>query len=378
MKIKTKFLIAILSLVIASPSALSGDLAGAENFEENFPYTKTFILSAYYSPLPCQEKYVTGSYSGDIRLNGSGVNSADGTPVYAGMIAAPRTYAFGTKMYIPGVGIAAVHDRGGAIVSAGNRGHEHDRLDIWMGYGDKGLTRALNWGKRTLDVTVYGINDAILEQITLTGYSNDEAVPNECIYSIDALSPTTPMNVVEVKDLSIDLKYGNRGPAVYALQGELKKLNFFKEDTTGFYGELTEHAVFKFQQSQSLVGNEDSPGAGVFGPKTRDRMQEITASRAYTQVLVAQATEKYNDKHDRFFVKNELDFGMVSSEVKILQKFLKAQGFFESPLITNYYGPQTREAVLRYQLANGLISDPNDTGAGRVGPETLNAINSYS
>ena len=68
-------------------------------------YQQTFIISAYYSPIPGQAKYVTGSYEGDIRLNGSGVNSADGTPVYPGMIAAPSTYAFGTKMNIPGIGI---------------------------------------------------------------------------------------------------------------------------------------------------------------------------------------------------------------------------------------------------------------------------------
>ena len=46
-------------------------------------YTKTFTISAYYSPLPDQSRYVTGSYEGDIRLNGSGVRSADGTALRA-------------------------------------------------------------------------------------------------------------------------------------------------------------------------------------------------------------------------------------------------------------------------------------------------------
>ena len=144
--------------------------------DESSAYTKTFIVSAYYSPLPCQERYVTGSLQGDIWLNGSGVRSADNTPVFPGMVAAPKTYAFGTKMFIPGIGMASVHDRGGAIVHAGERGQEFDRLDVWMGYGDKGLERALNWGKRTVDVTVYGVDSSIQTEVQLGTYDESEAI----------------------------------------------------------------------------------------------------------------------------------------------------------------------------------------------------------
>jgi len=30
-----------------------------------------FVATAYYSPLPGQSRYTTGTYAGDIRLNGS-------------------------------------------------------------------------------------------------------------------------------------------------------------------------------------------------------------------------------------------------------------------------------------------------------------------
>ena len=90
-------LIVLLIILASNPISYSvSDTVFAEQFDGNYPYVKTFKISAYYSPLPCQEKYTTGSYEGDIRLNGSGVNSADGTPVYPGMIAAPKTYSFGT------------------------------------------------------------------------------------------------------------------------------------------------------------------------------------------------------------------------------------------------------------------------------------------
>jgi hypothetical protein len=100
------------------------------------PYNQTFIISAYYSPLPGQNKYITGSYKGDIRLNGGGIHGADGTNVYPGMIAAPKGYTFGTKMTIPGLGTVAVHDRGGAIVHSGVRKNAYDRLE--MGQEDSG------------------------------------------------------------------------------------------------------------------------------------------------------------------------------------------------------------------------------------------------
>ncbi|MBU0668223.1 hypothetical protein KJ951_03160, partial [Patescibacteria group bacterium] len=66
------------------PAWLSDDAVQSD--EKDFSnYTRTYIISAYYSPLPGQLKYVTGSYQGDIRLNGGGVHGADGTPVYPGM-----------------------------------------------------------------------------------------------------------------------------------------------------------------------------------------------------------------------------------------------------------------------------------------------------
>ncbi|MCK5471681.1 hypothetical protein KAI54_00645, partial [Candidatus Gracilibacteria bacterium] len=80
------------------------------------PYEASFVISAYYSPLPNQRVYFRGSFEADKRLNGNGTNGADGTQVYPGMLAAPKSYPFGMKIEIPGLGVGAIHDRGGAIV----------------------------------------------------------------------------------------------------------------------------------------------------------------------------------------------------------------------------------------------------------------------
>ena len=51
-------------------------------------------------------------------LNGRGTNGASGTPVFAGMIAAPKSYDYGTQIFFEGLGLGTVADRGGAIVDA--------------------------------------------------------------------------------------------------------------------------------------------------------------------------------------------------------------------------------------------------------------------
>ena len=80
--------VAILSF-ISFPFGLLNQ-ARAKEIDVPDYYVETFIISAYYSPVVEQMKYVTGSYEGDIYLNGGGVHGADGTPVYPGMIAAPK------------------------------------------------------------------------------------------------------------------------------------------------------------------------------------------------------------------------------------------------------------------------------------------------
>ncbi|MDD3861524.1 MAG: peptidoglycan-binding protein [Candidatus Gracilibacteria bacterium] len=404
----TNFLILAIGFTVFSPVAnevaVANDFSGSADGE--YPYEDTFVISAYYSPLPCQQKYATGSYEADIRLNGHGIRGADGTAVYPGMIAAPKIYPFGTKMNIPGVGIVAVHDRGGAIVKAGERGYSYDRLDIWMGYGDKGLKRALEWGKRTVNVTVYGISDSVVEGIYLTDYSDDEYIPNECSYTVQDSSPSntsavsTALSVLKEDDettklakkynleladkLSNYLEPGVKGENVRELQEELRRLNFYRTEPTGIYDKITEHAVFKFQQSQGIVSDQDEIGAGIFGPKTRQELNEIIASRNERRVLIAQASTgkpsevKPSDASGKTFIASELDYGTTSSDVVKLQSILKEKGYFASSSFSEYYGVETREAVVNFQKDNGIISSESDKGAGRVGPSTLKILNSVS
>lgn len=62
-----------------------------------------------------------------------------------------------------------------------------------------------------------------------------------------------------------------------------------------------------------------------------------------------------------------LKSGMSGEDVKTLQLELKQLGYF-SGTATGYFGPVTKNAVVRFQQANGLEAD------GIVGPKTFQAL----
>jgi peptidoglycan hydrolase-like protein with peptidoglycan-binding domain len=325
--------------------------------EPDVPYSRTFIISAYYSPLPDQAKYVTGSYAGDIRLNGNGTNGADGTPVYPGMIAAPKKYAFGTKMNIPSIGTVAVHDRGGAIVSTGVRGNAYDRLDVWMGYGDIGLQRALKWGKRTVPVTVYGVDTSIKENVILEGYD-----PNEQIYKP---SNFTQIQQVQTSLFSRQLTLGSNGEDVLKLQQILKDGGYFSGEINGIFDETTRNAVSNFQIDNKIITDKYSFGSGFVGPKTALSLMSTPVKSAHAETDVIANTEHFA---------MDLRIGDSGSEVIKLQEELKRVNLLgiES---TGYYGEVTEHAVFKFQQIHMLAGDKSSTGAGIFGPVTRNKMN---
>ncbi|MBU1954100.1 peptidoglycan-binding protein [Patescibacteria group bacterium] len=355
------------------PAWLSDDAVQSD--EKDFSnYTRTYIISAYYSPLPGQLKYVTGSYQGDIRLNGGGVHGADGTPVYPGMIAAPSAYAFGTKMKIPGIGTVSVHDRGGAIVHSGERGNDYDRLDVWMGFGDKGLQRALSWGKRTLDVTVYGVDDSIEEHIELVGYSDAERyyVPDSLNGSFEpSVSgfPSSPANSAAIKAqlFSGELHFGQNGEDVKKLQTMLTDMGYYNGDINGVFDTATYDAVAKFQVDEDVLPDMYSFGIGHVGAKT------IAVLADKVPLQEAHAKAEQFEPVDIFT--SDLKLGDSGDDVWELQAELKKINLLGIDP-TGYYGEVTEHAVFKFQQIYRLVGDKSSRGAGIFGPITRNRFNS--
>ena len=73
--------------------------------------------------------------------------TASGTRARPGTIAAPKTYPFGTIMYIEGYGYGVVQDRGGAI--------KGNRIDLYFSTHRK----ALEWGAQTKQVKVWVVKE---------------------------------------------------------------------------------------------------------------------------------------------------------------------------------------------------------------------------
>lgn len=134
------------------------------------------------------------------------------------MLAAPGKYAFGTKIYLDGLGIGEVSDRGGAIVPAGQRGYAHDRIDIWMGHGDEGLQRALFWGKRK----VYGYVVDSGNAPTL----NFESIPSPTWASSNLSKETKQEKVVKNTIFDLALQKDASGENVTKLQNILLELEY--------------------------------------------------------------------------------------------------------------------------------------------------------
>ncbi len=157
------------------------------------------------------------------------------------MIAAPKSYDFGTHIFFPGLGVGTVEDRGGAIVEAWDRGQAYDRIDIWMGYGEAGLRRAMLWGRR--QVTGKIITDtSSMNTIDLAGIDNGRV--NLSDYK-SVKSPSAAGGISEdVLSAFSDLGYTVENGNVSAM-------------------------IRQFQLDHGIITSKDETGSGTYGPKTR-------------------------------------------------------------------------------------------------------------
>lgn len=284
--------------------------------------TKTFIATAYYSPMLDQVKYYTGTYAGDLALNGGGSKASDGTPVYVGMVAAPKNYTFGTKINLDGIGVVSVHDRGGAI----GAGDGYDRIDIWMGYGDAGLARTLAWGRREI----------------------------------------TGMIVDSGTSVSLDLEnILNNAPKAGDLA--LKKLQTIGYNTSG---RTFSDVILQFQLDYGVINSRTDAGAGNYGPKTTAKLSEVYNNFLKNGSVQTSKVESSDEKNlpstqENLNANNSSDaeklsenmstnfFGVTDEKVQNLQNFLRQSGY-STDNNSGKMDLSTLHALRKYQSAKNI------------------------
>ena len=299
---------------------------------------RTFIITAYYSPLQWQKTYYRGSYEADVLLNGNGTHGASGTPVFTGMLAAPKTYAFGTQIFFDGLGLGTVQDRGGAIVDAYVRGQAYDRLDIWMGYGETALRRTIAWGRRTVKWTI--VTGSSAAPIDLTGIDNGRV----------NLTQYPPVGSVSVGGMSADV------------------IASFADLGYNFTGTDTKSMIVEFQLDNKIIVSRDDESAGVYGPKTRATLATLhgvyLARRKIELDLIESANQKllaehniyrieYSDAQSQVAFFGQPKLKQVGDHISKLQKFLATWQYYKSP-IDGKMSPRTLLALRKYQKSKNI------------------------
>lgn len=151
--------------------------------------------------------------------------------------------------------------------------------------------------------------------------------------------------VVSIAGQSLAVSRGVSGAEVSSVQRCLRQLGYFNGPVTGNFGSQTQDAVTRFQRANRL------PAVGSVGPRT----QQLLRSQCNTRNTGGSSAS------------GVLSLGSRGQAVSNLQRNLSRLGFYSGP-ITTTFGPQTQDAVIRFQQANGLRAD------GVVGAGTLQAI----
>lgn len=300
---------------------------------------QNFVVTAYYSPLPNQSFYLKWNYEAEKILNGEWTHGASGKPVFVGMIAAPKTYAFGTRIDFDGLGVGIVEDRGGAIVKAWERGYTSDRIDIWMGSWESGLRRAMVWGKRNVTGTI----------------------------TTDTTAPL--LNFRDIDTWRVDLKnYGRVTTTVSSVYLSTDVISQFSDLGYTVEGSDVRSMVIEFQKDHGIIKSKNDESAWVYGPKTKSTLASEHAQ--YVSLRDAEIKKIESEKALLISARNEWESSYQVASMKVsaigsprrgetwahissLQKALKSKGHYKGKE-NGIMGGSTIIAVKSLQKSYGI------------------------
>ena len=140
-------------------------------------------------------------------------------------------------------------------------------------------------------------------------------------------------------------KVGSKGTEVVAIQRCLKDLGYLKSKADGYFGPITKKAVSSYQTKNNLVVD------GIVGTRTAQKLKSDCSSSSNSTSATTSLLKQ----------------GSRGSAVTRLQDNLRSLGFYDNKS-TGYYGPITKNAVIKFQKSQGLKTD------GIVGSNTQSKI----
>jgi peptidoglycan hydrolase-like protein with peptidoglycan-binding domain len=204
-----------------------------------------------------------------------------------------------------------------------------------------------------LEVTVYGIDDTIEEDVTLSDFSPDEKFNQEYYYVPEYYDDSADAPQLLFKE---DLWYLDTSDQVKKLQEYLNQLGYFNGLANGYFGDETRMAIYLFQKDKGIIKDISELGAGHFGLQTRQELEKAVLNKKKD---LSPKTNLGPDDSD-------------SDNITKLQKLLNLAGY--SVKTTGQYDEQTTKAVIKFQIDNGVVKSDADLGAGYFGPKTSSKL----
>ncbi len=178
-----------------------------------------------------------------------------------------------------------VLDRGGAITS----GSKLPRLDIYMGKGQTGLCRAINFGVQTVYIDFNNSN-------SIPDTTNFDNIPSDCNNPHNETVPLASGSTTRVFDpFTMPINAVSPQADVKVVQNLLARLNAYNGSIDGIFDEDFVEAIFQFQKSNGIVQVKTDDGAGTYGPKTRAMLKALLSGElnktGNTNILNSTATD---------------------------------------------------------------------------------------
>ncbi len=336
---------------------------------------RTFVVTAYYSPVSGQAFYYRPNYIEEKILNWNGIAWAAWKKVFNGMLAGPKSYDFWSVIYFPWLGIWEIADRWWAIVNSWERWHSSDRIDIWMWRWEEWLVRALTFGKQTLSWYFCSVDKIKWNNFKI--WFNFEQVP---FYT----------NFFDIALRVVKLWSWRNDAWVWTLQKYLIKFWYLKEGKqTWFFGPDTKDALCKYQVAKWILSKKNI-NCWIFSAPTSFVMkQDVKKKWFYPLDLWTIGTLDNIKKSARnIFKQVEIWFTLKqyftksfnkwdkSDDIKNLQTVLSNLWYYTWK-INSVFDTTTIDAVYEFQIKNWILSLNNWNSLSKwwLGPATRSKLN---